>query len=273
MKKIISVLMLLTMFVILPNLGEASTTNVIDLQRNDSTNTLMTPEKNHLSTIVDENDSRAYKVSLGMNRTEKLTIVSKKTFDIVITDSNGTTLVQRSGFGDEGNRQVEFPTSEIGDYYIYITPSADGRDQYTYSLRVIVGEPVYIYSNYYKVDLNTSTLKSPTTTSTTQTFDLSNVSSIPNDAILTDFTIGGTETNRTILNLTSIKRSLRPSSNVSWIDVTYPLYGVDRLDYVPKNSQIRMKQSFSFKQFATFYSSGTYTLKPYVSFTYKREMK
>lgn len=261
------------MFVIFPNLSKADTTDVIDLPRNDSTNSLMTPEKNHLSNIVDENDSRVYKISLGMNRTEKLTIVSKKTFDIEITDANGTTLVQRSGFGDEGNRQVEFPTSVIGEYYIYITPSVDDRNQYPYSLRVIVGEPVYMYSNFYKVDLNTSTLTSPTTTSTTQNFDLSNVSSIPNDAILTDFTIGGTETNRTVLNLTSIKRSLRPSSSISWIDVTYPLYGVDRLDYVSKNSQIRMKQSFSFKQSATFYSSGTYTLKPYVNFTYKREMK
>lgn len=225
--------MLLTMFVILPTIGEASTTNAIDLPRNDRTNFSM-DEKSDLTTINDANDNRVYKISLGMNPTEKLTLVSRKTFDIEITDSNGNTIVQHVGIGDEGSRQIEFPTSEIGDYYIYITPSADGRDVYPYSLRVIAGEPVYINGGSYRVDLNTSSITSSSSTSTIQTFNLSNVSSIPNDAILTAFTIGGTETNRNLVSLYSIKRSLRPNSSLSWINATYPLYNPGELDYVPK---------------------------------------
>ncbi|XQY91690.1 hypothetical protein ACNRWW_19715 [Metabacillus sp. HB246100] len=279
MKKIISVLMLLTVFItLLPNLADASTSselaieNAVELPRNDSTNFSM-PEKNDLTDIVDASDSRAYKISLGMNPTEKLTIITEKTFDIEITDANGITLVQRSGVGTEGNRQVEFPTSEVGDYFIYITPSEDGRNLYPYSLRVIVGEPIYHYSNSYRVNLSTSTLTSSKTTSAIQSFDLSNVSTIPNDAIVTGFTIGGTEVNRSLLSLYSIKRSLRPTSSFSWIDATFSLYKRDQLDYVPKSNQIRLKQSFSFKQSATFLSSGTYTLTPYVSLSYKRELK
>ncbi|GAA0286384.1 hypothetical protein GGQ92_000973 [Gracilibacillus halotolerans] len=65
--------------------------DAIELPRNDKTDRTM-PEKNHLNEINSDTDSRAYKIELGMNPTEKLTIVSQKNYDIVITDSNGNTI-------------------------------------------------------------------------------------------------------------------------------------------------------------------------------------
>lgn len=90
---------------------------------------------------------------------------------------------------------------------------------------------------------------------------------------MTGFTIGGTDTNRHLVSLYSIKRSLRPNSTFSWIDATFPMYSPRELDAVPKNAQIKVKQPYAFKHSATFDSPGTYTLKPYVSLSYKREMK
>ena len=90
---------------------------------------------------------------------------------------------------------------------------------------------------------------------------------------MTDFTIGGTETNRNLVSLYSIKRSLRPNSTSSWIDATFPLYNPKQLDAVPKHAQIKVKQSYAFKYSASFNRPGTYTLQPFVLISYKREMK
>lgn len=143
MKKLYSLLFILFLFVFMPSITNANGLyeGATDLQRNDSTNYFI-DEKNDLTTITGEDDSRIYKISLGMNASEKLTLVSRKTFDVEITGPNGNTIVQRTGVGDEGYRQVEFETSYVGDYYIQINPSNDGRSDYPYSLRVIAGEPV-----------------------------------------------------------------------------------------------------------------------------------
>lgn len=121
--------------------------------------------------------------------------------------------------------------------------------------------------------MNASSISSIKTTSTIQYFDLTNVSSIPDDAILTGFTIGGTETNRYLISLYSIKRSLCPTSTVSWIDATFPLYNPKQLDAVPKHAQIKVKQPYAFKYSASFDLPGSYTLKPFILISYKREMK
>jgi hypothetical protein len=274
MKKAMSFFTLLVMLVFLPKLVGAEEVNtIIDLPRNDSTNFSML-EKNDLTSIIDENDKRIYRVSLGMNPYEKFTIVSQKTFDIVITDSDGVVLAQRTGFGVEGNRQVEFPTSKVEDYYIYITPSNDEKNQYPYSLRVIAGEPVYFYYNNYTVNLNSSSITKSSPSSSIQTINLTNISEIPSDAILTSFTVYGQQIGRENISLYSLKRSIRPSSSYSWIDAGYSLFTTDKLDYVAKDKQVRMKQSFSFKHSASFTGTGTYTLQnPSIKFSYKREMK
>lgn len=89
----------------------------IELQRNDRTD-FSIPEKSDLTSIMGDGDSKIYKVALGMNRSEKLTLVTRKTFDVTITDPNGDRIVQETGLGDEGNKQVEFETSIVGEYYI-----------------------------------------------------------------------------------------------------------------------------------------------------------
>lgn len=275
MKKFFSLLFILSLFVFMPLVTNANdlSEEAIELQRNDRTD-FSIPEKSDLTSIMGDGDSKIYKVALGMNRSEKLTLVTRKTFDVTITDPNGDRIVQETGLGDEGNRQVEFETSIVGEYYIQIKPSEYGRNNYPYSLRTIVGEPVYLYANpSYRVDLRTSSISSRKTTSDIQYFDLTNISSIPDDAILTDFTIGGKETNRYLVSLYSIKRSLRPTSSFSWIDATFPLYNPKQLDAVPKHAQIKVKQPYAFKYSASFDLPGTYTLQPFVLISYKREMK
>lgn len=281
MKKLYSFLFVLMLFAFMPILNVSAavddTEQIIELDRNDKINSSM-PLIRHDTSVTDETDSRIYKVLLGMNSTEKLTILSKKTFDIEITDENGFTIVQRTGIGRDGFyssgvAQVEFNTNYIGYYYIYVTPLNDGNNTYPYSMGVIVGEPLYHNLNpTHRVDLNTSSMTS-SAGSSIQNFSLSNVSSIPDHAILTNISIGGTETNRNLVDITSIKRSIRPSSTNKWIETTFPLYDADRLDNVPKHAQIRVKQSYAFKHSATFSYSGTYSLKPFVLISYKQEVK
>jgi len=275
MKKLYSLLFIFALFVCMPLVVKANNLSeeAVELQRNDRTD-FSIPEKSDLISVNGPEESRVYKIALGMNNSEKLTLVTRKTFDVEIFDPNGDRIVQKTGFGDEGNRQVEFETRIVGDYYIQIKPAKDGRNNYPYSIRTIVGEPVYLYANpVYRVDLRTSSITSRNTTSAIQSFDLTNVSSIPDDAILTGFTIGGTETNRNLVSLYSIKRSLRPNSAFSWIDATFPLYSPNHLDAVPKHAQIKVKQPYSFRFSASFNRPGTYTLKPFVLISYKREMK
>lgn len=255
--------------------AETNFDNAIELQRNDSTD-LSIPEKNALTTITDQSDSRIYKISLGMNPSEKVTLVSGKKFDIEITDPDGSTIAQATaigGYNTTDTRQVVFPTSKVGDYYVEITPSTFGGTQYPYSLRVIVGEPIYTYGHTHKVNLLSSSITSSRTTSAVQYFDLSSVSTIPEDAVLTDIFVGGNDVNAMLLNLYSSKRSIRPNSTYTWIDAAFPLYRKGNLDYVPKSQQVRVKQRFAFKHSSSFEQSGTYTLTPAITLTYKKEMK
>lgn len=278
MKKLYALLFTLTLFVLMPLSIDANSLygEVIDLPRNDSIHSLI-PEKNDLTTIVDDTDSRFYKVSLGMNDEESLTLVPSrnKTFDVEIMDNTGNVIVQRYGVGNDGNRQIKFETNYIGDYYIYIKPSNDGGSDYPYSLRVVAGEPVYLVSNPgHRVNLNTTSITSSKTTSSIQYFDLTNVSSIPDDAILTNILVGGTETNRHLTDLYTLKRSIRPDSTYTWINAVFPLYQPNQLDHVSKYAQVKVKQRYAFRISGTFSSSGTYTLsQPYIILNYKREMK
>lgn len=278
MKKLYALLFTLALFVLMPLTIEASSLNedAIDLPRNDSIHSLI-PEKSDLTKIVDDTDSRFYKVSLGMNAEESLTLVPSrnKTFDVEIMDNSGNLIVQRYGVGNDGNRQIKFATNYIGDYYIYIKPSNDGGSDYPYSLRVIAGEPVYLALNPdHRVNLNTTSITSSKTTSSTQYFDLTNISSIPDDAILTNILVGGKETNRYLTDLYTLKRSILPDSTNNWIDAEYPLYQPSQLDHVPKYAQVKVKQRYAFRISGAFSSSGTYTLnQPYIILSYKREMK
>ncbi|WP_339262692.1 hypothetical protein [Lysinibacillus sp. FSL K6-3209] len=119
MKKFFSLLFILSLFVFMPLVTNANdlSEEAIELQRNDRTD-FSIPEKSDLTSIMGDGDSKIYKVALGMNRSEKLTLVTRKTFDVTITDPNGDRIVQETGLGDEGNKQVEFETSIVGEYYI-----------------------------------------------------------------------------------------------------------------------------------------------------------
>ncbi|TCI67857.1 hypothetical protein EVJ22_13445 [Exiguobacterium sp. SH0S7] len=275
MKKILFVATLF-LFMLNPVLSANASTfeEAVELPRNDSTSFVI-PEKNDLTTINNNDDVRTYKVFLGMNQTEKLTLISQKTYAVEIYDAQGITLAKREKVGEEGNRQLTFETASTGWYYVEINPSdTDFKTDYPYSLRVIVGEPLYVNNiNPYTVNLGSSSITSTSNASRIQYFDLSNEASIPDDAILTSVTIGGSESNRYLLDLYSIKRSIRPSSTVSWIHTGFPLYDASNLDYVAKSSQIRMKQFYSFQHSARLNSSGTYTLSPTIWMYYKKELK
>ena len=75
MKKFFSLLFILSLFVFMPLVTNANdlSEETIELQRNDRTD-FSIPEKSDLTSIMGEGDSKIYKVALGMNRSEKLTL-------------------------------------------------------------------------------------------------------------------------------------------------------------------------------------------------------
>ena len=301
MKKFLITTFSMLCFLLLPSIYTVSANtfsgDVIDIERNDSTY-YTTPVNAYTSAIESESDIKTYKVILGQNSTEKLTIMTtdktgtnpKKTYDIEIRDENNNLISSKNGMGRYGEydaatnsvvytpgvSQLQFNTVTAGYYYIQVKPSNDGKTEYPYNVRVLVGEPLYMHaSKPYRVNLNSINL-TKSLSSNTQYFDLTNISAIPVDAILTDFTVAGTESNRSIVsNLYSIKRSLKPNSDLSWIDGIFPFYQPEgNLDDRPKSAQIKVRQPFALKKSASISGSGTYSLtNAYILMDYKHEIK
>ncbi|WP_397536538.1 hypothetical protein [Rummeliibacillus pycnus] len=300
MKKLLITVFSMLCFFLLSSITSSADTlpeNVIDIERNDSTN-FSTPLKSYYSVVENESDIKTYKIFLGQNASEKLTLMTsdlsgtnpKKTYDVEITDEEGTLISAKNGMGrypeydpktvsvvyTPGVSQLQFKTETAGYYYVHVKPSNDGKTQYPYNVRILVGEPFYLNaSKPYDVKLNSIYL-TQSASSSTQSFDLSNTSAIPADAILTDFTVYGTETNRVIVsNLYGITRSLKPNSQLSWINTSYPFYSTNGVLWdQPKNAQIKMRQPFTFKKSAPILGSGTYSLtNAYISMSYKHELK
>ncbi|MGE6630401.1 hypothetical protein [Bacillus sp. NPDC077027] len=231
------------------------------------------------TTIVDEHDSRLYKVSLGMNSTEKLTLRSSKTFDVKITSPNGEIITQRTGIGrntlnDEGVAQVEFPTDTVGNYFISIKSSNDNKNQFPYELNVAAGTPVlYPFDIEKKISLNRTSITSFNKTSSIQYFDLTNEISIPDHSYITEVRTDGPDSGRNLLSLYTLKRSIRPDSNMTWFNTTYPNFTLFPAGY-PNGAWIPVKQRFAFRISAsTFYQPGTYTIDPTIYIVYRVELK
>ncbi|MCC9088192.1 MULTISPECIES: hypothetical protein [Bacillus] len=231
------------------------------------------------TTIINTDDHRLYKVYLGINKTEKLTLRSSKTFDVKITNPNNEIILQSKGIGrstinEEGSAQIEFPTDTEGDYLIYIEPSDDNKNKFPYELNVTVGKPV-LYSPIMekRLTLNQASITSFNRTSSLQYFDLSNDSSIPNHSYITEVRTDGPDSGRNSLSLYTLKRSIRPNSSMTWIDTTYPNFKVYPSGY-PNGSWIPVKQKYAFQVSAlTFYQPGTYTFYPNIYISYKVELK
>ncbi|MBD3859063.1 hypothetical protein IEE86_04880 [Bacillus sp. 28A-2] len=231
------------------------------------------------TTIKNTDDHRIYKVYLGMNKTEKLTLRSPKTFDVKITNPNSEVISQSRGIGkstinEEGTAQIEFPTVTEGDYLIYIKPSDDDKNQFPYELNVTVGMPV-LYSPVMekRITLNQTSITSFKKTSSLQNFDLSNDSSIPNNSYITEVRTDGPDIGRNSLSIYTLKRSIRPNSSMTWINTTYPDFKVYPAGY-PNGAWVPVKQKYSFQVSAsTFNQPGTYTFDPNIYIVYKVELK
>ncbi|MGG1698462.1 MULTISPECIES: hypothetical protein [Bacillus] len=253
--------------------------NSIELKRN---NNFIKPDETQ-TTITHAEDRRLYKVSLGMNKTEKLTLRSSKTFDVIITNPNSEIISQSRGIGrstinEEGTAQVEFPTNTVGDYLIYIEPSDDKKNQFPYELNVAVGVPV-LYPiptssvMEKRITLNQASITSFNKTSSLQYFDLSNDSSIPDNSYITEVRTDGPDSGRNSLSLYTLKRSIRPNSSMTWIDTKYPDFKIYP-SYYPNGTWNPVKQKYAFKIYAlTFNQPGTYTFYPNIYIGYKVELK
>lgn len=231
------------------------------------------------TTIISKDDHRIYKVYLGINKTEKLTLRSSKTFDVKITNPNNEVISQSKGIGkstinEEGIAQIEFPTDLEGDYLIYIEPSNDDKNKFPYELNVTVGMPV-LYSPLMekRITLNQASITSFNKTSSLQYFDLSNDNSIPDNSYITEVRTDGPDSGRNSLSLYTLKRSIRPNSSMTWINTTYPNFKVYPAGY-PKGAWVPVKQKYSFQVSAlTFNQPGTYTFDPNIYIVYKVELK
>ncbi|AVI42707.1 hypothetical protein [Bacillus pumilus] len=231
------------------------------------------------TTIISKDDHRIYKVYLGINKAEKLTLRSSKTFDVKITNPKSEVISQSKGIGkstinEEGTAQIEFPTDLEGDYLIYIHPSDDDKNQFPYELNVTVGMPV-LYSPVMekRITLNQASITSFNKTSSLQYFDLSNDSSIPDNSYITEVRTDGPDSGQNSLSLYTLKRSIRPNSSMTWIDTKYPNFR-NYPSYYPNGSWNPVKQKYAFKISAlTFNQPGTYTFYPNVYIGYKVELK
>ncbi|KIL12923.1 hypothetical protein [Bacillus safensis] len=253
--------------------------NSIELKRS---NAFYSPDE-AMTIITHAEDRRLYKVSLGMNKTEKLTLRSSKTFDVKITNPNSEIISESRGIGrstinEEGTAQVEFPTDTVGDYLIYIEPSDDKKKQFPYELNVTVGMPV-LYPipassvMEKRITLNQASITSFNKTSSLQYFDLSNDSSIPNNSYIIEVRTDGPDSGRNSLSLYTLKRSIRPNSSMTWINTTYPNFKVYPA-YYPNGSWNPVKQKYAFRISAlTFNQPGIYTFDPNIYIGYKVELK
>ncbi|MFL0198245.1 hypothetical protein ACJDU8_22170 [Clostridium sp. WILCCON 0269] len=148
---------------------------------------------------------------------------------------------------------IDIPTS--GYYYVKVSSPLNGG-----GYRFYIGGPDYTLGNYTYTASSAVTL-TPTVNSVQATYNLSNISSIPNNAIVYYVSIQGTQTNIA----TNQYRSLKIAGDSSWITTSMYTYVAD----VPVASNKILKNQWVFKldgKVST--STGYFKLIPQITFDY-----
>jgi hypothetical protein len=148
---------------------------------------------------------------------------------------------------------VSIPTT--GYYYVKVYSAVNGGDY-----RFYIGGPDYALGSYTYNASNAVNL-TPTIKSAQATYDLSNISSIPNNAIVYSFSIQGTKTN----NATNQYRSLKIAGDSSFINTSMYSYVAN----IPVISNKILKNQWIFKLDGNVSTStGYFKLIPQITFSY-----
>ncbi|WP_446896970.1 hypothetical protein ACSVC9_08005 [Clostridium sp. LBM24168] len=214
-----------------------------------------------IGSLSDSTDEDWYKVYLPADSKTILGINSSKLsnvgyFDIYDQNLNHITNVNHvqdpSYFGPTPYR-INIPTA--GYYYIKVHSDLIGGDY-----RFYIGGPDYSVDNYTYNAASALTL-TPTINSAQASYDLTNVSSIPDDAIVYNLALGGTRTN----HATDEERSIKIAGDSSWILTPDYTFTTD----VPVLNNKLLKNVWTFKLDGNVSKyTGTYKLLPEITFHY-----
>ncbi|AJA46869.1 hypothetical protein CPAST_c07690 [Clostridium pasteurianum DSM 525 = ATCC 6013] len=214
-----------------------------------------------IGNVTDTSDEDWYKVYLPADENTILSINSSALsgtgiFDVYDENLNliSTVLYQKdySVMGFKAYR-IGIPTS--GNYYVKVSSSLT-----TGEYRFSIGKPTYNVGSYTYKALNPCTLTT-TISSVQATYDLRNISTIPNNAIVYYLSIDGTKTNYA----SNQYRSIKIDGDSSWITTSMYTYVAD----VPVASNKILKNQWRFKLDGSVSQSyGTFSLIPEIRFSY-----
>ncbi|EDU38738.1 hypothetical protein B2H94_02610 [Clostridium sporogenes] len=211
--------------------------------------------------ISDKSDEDWYKVLLSENNSTLLTVYSAQLndtgiFDIYDENMNRIKSINHHQdvmvFGESAYKVV---IPKTGNYYIKVTsPLRSG--EYRFS----IGGPNYKRGDYTYKAKNSCTL-TPNKKSVQATYDLSSISSIPNEAIVHYISISGRKENRA----TSEYRSIKLESDRNWTSTAMYNYYAD----IPVISKKILKNKWMFKLEGNVSKyTEYYSLTPEITFKY-----
>lgn len=204
-------------------------------------------------------DEDWYKVYLPSG-IQTLSINAIKAVSVVVYDENDNP-VFISTYGPATKIGQKFNISQAGTYYIQIT-SVDDVDASYY---IMIGAPWYKSGTYTYNYSSSVAINVSTKVSSTVSFDLSSISSIPDTAVVTGVSIGGTETG----SASGRVRSLKPTNKSTWIDLKE--FTFTNNSVYSSISPIKVKQSWQFKHSVSSISGSSYSLKPSIIIRYMAE--
>ena len=211
--------------------------------------------------ISDKSDEDWYKVLLTENDSNLLTVYSAQLNDFGIFDVYDENMNPIRSINHHQDAMVfgatayKVPISKNGIYYIKVTsPLRSG--EYKFS----IGAPDYRLGNYTYKATNPCTL-TPNKKSVQATYDLRNISSIPDEAIVYNISISGTKKNRA----SSEYRSIKLESDRNWTSTAMYNYYAD----VPVISNKILKNKWMFKLEGNVSKyTEYYSLTPEITFRY-----
>ncbi|CDM68524.1 Hypothetical protein CM240_1365 [Clostridium bornimense] len=219
------------------------------------------PKRESSCFLESTGDAGWYKVNLSEG-TKTLTIYAPYVTVTATVFNSEKSKVYENKFGKSLKRQGKFDVSNAGTYYIRISSDDEITEKVAYTM--LVGAPDYTTKTYTK-SLSTTKLTTYSRYSSIQTFDLSNVSSIPDSAIVKTISLGGTETNK--YNASGKTRSICVYGK-SWYRSTGP--SIFEVDMFNATTPTPLKQKWQFQHYATSVTDS-YSLKPSIIFTYMCE--
>lgn len=274
MKKI-GIFVLISCFTLLFSSVVFATTTFNEVEPNNSSNEAQIIQKNNgdpakfvtgntegqsntIGNISDIQDNDWYKVYLPVNSTTVLTVNSPSlsgtgVFDVYDENLN---IVSKISHNNMGITPYYINISTAGYYYVRVSSSLLVGD-YLFT----IGDPCYNV-NYYVYKAPSACIITPTIKSVQATYDLRNLTTIPNEAIVYKVSISGAKIN----SASSQYRSIKLESDSSWTSTAMYSYGAD----IPVISHKLLKSRWMFKLDGNVSSSlyTNFSLIPEIRFSY-----